>query len=104
MPFIVYAAILIATVFGVALEWDSLVEPSAASRSALHALSEARTPAPVVVQAPVMTPSAPPVNVPAQAAASAARAAARRGNAGAAMRHRRLRRRLPDVPRLGLHL
>lgn|SRR6185437_3542816 len=70
MPFIVYAAILIATVFGVALEWDSLVEPSAASRSALHALSEARTPAPVVVQAPVMTPSAPPVNVPAQAAAA----------------------------------
>ena len=104
MPFIVYAAILIATVFGVALEWDSLVEPSAASRSAMHALSEARTPAPAVVQAPVMTPSARPSECARAGGCGAARAAARRGNAGATMRHRRLRRCLPDVSRLGLHL
>lgn len=71
MPFIVYAAILIATVFGVALEWDSLVEPSAATRHAMHALSQPQPQtAPAAEQAPTATPNAPPVNAPAQAAAA----------------------------------
>ena len=40
MQFIVYIAVAVATVFSVVLEWDALVEPSAATRHALHAVSE----------------------------------------------------------------
>jgi hypothetical protein len=68
MPFIVYAAILIATIFGVALEWDSLVEPSAATRSAMHALSHPQPPVAVA------TPNAPRPGESAQAAAPPAAA------------------------------
>jgi len=48
MQFIVYGAVVVATVFGVVLEWDALVQPSASTRRAMHAMSElnARPPSP----------------------------------------------------------
>lgn len=70
MPFLVYAAILVATIFSVALEWDALVQPSQSTRRAMHVITEAHPPlaiqpampapvvAPKVVQTPA--PAAPP--------------------------------------------
>jgi hypothetical protein len=48
MRFVVYSAVVVATVFSVALEWDALVQPSASTRRAMHAVSElgARPPSP----------------------------------------------------------
>jgi type IV secretory pathway VirB10-like protein len=75
MPFLVYAAILIATIFSVGLEWDALVQPSQSTRRAMHAVTEARPPlavqpatpasaaAPKAVQTP---PPAAPVQVRAE--------------------------------------
>jgi penicillin-binding protein 1A len=40
MTFLVYAAVLIVTVFSVVLEWDALVEPSAATRHAMHSVTQ----------------------------------------------------------------
>ena len=80
MPFIVYLAILIAAVFSVGLEWDALVEPSAATRHEIRAVTELGSPprqaapassaaAPAVQTA---VPAAAPAAAPAPAAASAA--------------------------------
>jgi hypothetical protein len=39
MPFLVYVAVLVATVFGVVLEWDALIQPAPSSRHAVHAVN-----------------------------------------------------------------
>ncbi len=68
MPFLVYLAILVATMFSVALEWDALVEPSAASRHAMHAIAQQSTappPSEVHVATPAQTPKPAAVNPPA---------------------------------------
>ena len=80
MPFIVYLAILIAAVFSVGLEWDALVEPSAATRHEIRAVTELGSPprqaapASSAVAPTVQTavPAAAPAAAPAPAAASAA--------------------------------
>src|SRR6185437_7365813 len=64
MPFLVYAAILIATIFSVALEWDALVQPS--TRRAMHAITETRPPLAVQPAAPA-TPATPTPPAPAAA-------------------------------------
>ncbi len=91
MPFLVYAAILVVTVFSVALEWDALVVPSAATQHAMHAISQlppahpsppgaapaervvhAAPPAPAAPANPAPAPAAePPPAAPEQAAAAA---------------------------------
>jgi BA14K-like protein len=46
MPFVVYVAIVISAVCGVALEWDALVEPSASTRQAMNAVTHMGAPPP----------------------------------------------------------
>ena len=118
MPFIVYLAILMAAVFSIGLEWDALVEPSAATRHEIRAVTELGSPprpaAPASGAAAPAVQAAVPAAAPAVAAAPRRRQRCRKPTAGrggrdanagtAAMRHRRLHRRLPLVPRLGLHL
>jgi hypothetical protein len=71
MQLVVYLAILIATVFSVALEWNALVEPSAATRHEMREVSHLRVPPPpppeieAVVPAPAVTPKAAAVASPA---------------------------------------
>lgn len=48
MPVFVYVAILITALFSVVLEWDALVEPSAAARHAMQAASNFSPPPPQV--------------------------------------------------------
>ncbi|MGH6663296.1 MAG: BA14K family protein [Pseudolabrys sp.] len=76
MPFIVYAAILIATIFSVSLEWDALVQPSQTTRRAMHAITEVHVPPAVqpATPAPAAAPKAvqtPPPAAPAPAQANA---------------------------------
>lgn len=44
MPFFVYIVILVVSVFSVALEWDTLVQPSAATWRAMQALTRLNPP------------------------------------------------------------
>jgi BA14K-like protein len=74
MPFIVYLAILIATVFSVGLEWDALVEPSAATRHEIRAVTELGSP-PRQAAPAAGTAAAPAVQPAVPAAAPAASAA-----------------------------
>ena len=63
MPFIVYLAILTATLFSVLLEWDSLVEHPPAARHAVQAVVPASPPPPqttIDTAAPVTPPPAQP--------------------------------------------
>ena len=53
MPFFVYVAILITAVFSIVLEWDALVEPSAAARHAMQAASSFGPPPPQVPRSDV---------------------------------------------------
>lgn len=46
MPFVVYLAVAAVAVFSVVLEWDTLVEPSAATRQAMHTVSRMAAPKP----------------------------------------------------------
>ena len=62
MTFLVYAAVLVVTAFSVVLEWDALVEPSAATRHAMHAITQLH---------PAL-PAPPPPAAPAQRAVHAA--------------------------------
>lgn len=76
MPFIVYLAILMAAVFSIGLEWDALVEPSAATRHEIRAVTELGSPPRPA--APASGAAAPAVQaaVPAAPAAVAAAPAA----------------------------
>ncbi len=60
MPFLVYAAILIATIFSVGLEWDALVQPSQSTRRAVHVITEAHPPLAVQPATPALAPAAAP--------------------------------------------
>ena len=80
MPFFVYLAILLTTVFSVALEWDTLVEPSAATRHAMRAITQVSAPPPrgvdIAPSAPAEPAKAvesapPPASEPAKAVAAA---------------------------------
>jgi hypothetical protein len=70
MSFIVYLAVLIATVFSVALEWDSFVERPQVSYHAVQAQAplSAPTPAPVVREAAPEPPARNNANASAPAA------------------------------------
>ncbi len=76
MPFIVYLAILMAAVFSIGLEWDALVEPSAATRHEIRAVTELGSPprpaAPASGAAAPAVQAAVPAAAPAVAAAPAA--------------------------------
>jgi hypothetical protein len=71
MSFIVYLAILIATVFSVALEWDTLVEHPAVAYHAVQAQAPALQPAPVVREATPEQPAGNNANASVPAAAPA---------------------------------
>jgi hypothetical protein len=78
MPFVVYLAILTATLFSVVLEWDALVEHPPAARHAVQAVMPA---SPLPLQSTTVTPApaaraqapaeAPPPTRPAAAEVSA---------------------------------
>jgi hypothetical protein len=68
MPFIAYAAILIAALFSVALEWDALVEHPPAARRTVQAVSPASPFSPQVTT-DAIAPQSPPPAQPVQPAA-----------------------------------
>jgi hypothetical protein len=72
MSFIVYLAILIATVFSVALEWDTLVEHPSVAYHAVQAQAPVPQPAPVVREATPEQPAGNNANASAPAAAPVA--------------------------------
>jgi hypothetical protein len=53
MPFFVYVVVLITALFSVFLEWDALVEPSAAARHGMQAASSFSPPPPQVLRSDV---------------------------------------------------
>jgi len=61
MQFVVYLAVLLTTVFAVALEWDTLVQPSPATRHAMHRVVTLHVPPNPAT--PPATPSLPPRDV-----------------------------------------
>lgn len=73
MPFLVYAAILIATIFSVGLEWDALVQPS--TRRAMRAITETHPPLAVQPPTPAPLPSPRVVQPPSPAAPAQVNAA-----------------------------
>ena len=75
MPFIVYLAILIATLFSVVLEWDSLVEHPPAARHTVQTVVPAGPPPPQPATDTAAAPVAPPPAQPVQPAAVEAPAA-----------------------------
>jgi len=71
MPFIVYLAILTATLFSVVLEWDSLVEHPPAARHTVHAAAPAGPPPPQTATDAVAPVTPPPAQLVQPAAAEA---------------------------------